>query len=539
MKILLRTICYLLAIAPAHAQVLLNEFQASNATTIADPGSGGFNDWLEIYNSALSPADLTGWHLTDSNDSLKWAFPAGTLVPAGGFLLIWADGTGTGLHTSFKLGAGGEQLAIYDASGVQIDQVTFVEQPTDVSYGRPDNMSGDGGSPWGYFAKPTPGASNNTSVFYTDYVRQVPVFSQAGGFFSGPVIVSIADLYAAGTLRYTLDGVVPTESSSVFAQPIQITATTVVKARMFYQNQLPGPVVTNTYFINEGFEQRGLAVLSLSTNPEYFFGQDSGLYVQDFKPTWEYPVHLEFYEPDGLLGFHHDAGVQVGGENAWILPQKLLNIYSRKQYGSGHFDYQLFPNNPRKTFGDIILRCSGSDWSYTFFRDGLMQGLIQAQADVDGQDFRPVAVFINGAYLGIHNIREKEDAEYTEHYHGIPPDSLDYIENNAEIKEGNDLAYQQMVALLNAGVQSDAAFQALDALADTENFTDFTISQVYVANTNRLGAEGPERGRRGALHVFRQPAGRVGLRKEPRRAWRHGQHHRLHREQFGAGCLRL
>jgi len=464
----------------AKSQVRINEFQASNAITIADPGNGEFNDWVELHNTGPSTITLTGWHLTDSSDGLKWTFPGGTTIPAGGFLLIWADGTGIGLHTSFKLGASGEQLALYNSGSILVDQITYVEQPTDVSYGRKT----DGGLPWGYFAKPTPGTTNNASVFYTDYVRQVPVFSQSGGFFTGPVTISIADLYGTGTLRYTLDGSYPEETSPVFDQPIQINATTVVKARMFYPDQLPGPIVTNTYFINEGFDHRGLAVLSLSTNPAYFFGPDSGLYVQDFKPTWEYPVHLEFYEPDGLLGFHHDAGVQVGGENAWILPQKLLNIYSRKQYGSGHFEYQLFPDNPRKRFGDIILRCSGSDWSYTMFRDGLMQELIEDEAELDGQDFRPCAVFINGAYFGIHNIREKQDAEYTDYYHNIDPDSLDYIENDGEIKEGNDIAYQQMVAMLNAGVQSDAAFQALDAVADTKDFTDYIISQIYVANTS-------------------------------------------------------
>ncbi|MBK7649433.1 MAG: CotH kinase family protein [Flammeovirgaceae bacterium] len=93
-------------------------------------------------------------------------------------------------------------------------------------------------------------------------------------------------------------------------------------------------------------------------------------------------------------------------------------------------------------------------------------------------------VYINGQYFGIHNIREKQDAEYTEYYHSIDPDSLDYIENNAEIKEGNDIAYQQLVAMLTAGVQSDASFAALDAIADTRNFTDFIISQIFVANTS-------------------------------------------------------
>ncbi|MBI5915318.1 MAG: CotH kinase family protein, partial [Bacteroidetes bacterium] len=35
-----------------------------------------------------------------------------------------------------------------------------------------------------------------------------------------------------------------------------------------------------------------------------------------------------------------------------------------------------------------------------------------------------------------------------------------------------------------AGVQSDAAFQALDAVADTKDFTDYTISQIFTANTS-------------------------------------------------------
>lgn len=464
-----------------NGQVVINELMASNAATVADPDFGDYADWVELHNAGTSSVDLTGWSLTDNaGDSLKWAFPAGTTIAANGYLLIWADGENTGLHTGYKLGADGEEVALYNSTGEQMDVVLFGEQATDISFGRKT----DAGTPWGYFTKPTPGASNNTSVFYEDFVLQVPVFSMSGGFFIGSQTVEIQNLTNTGTLRYTLDGSDPASNSPVYSQPIPLTATTVVKARIYAPNRVPGPVVTNTYFINEGFDQRKLPVLSLSTKPDYFYAADSGLYVQNFKPTWEYPVHLEFYEPDGVLGFHHDAGVQVGGENAWILPQKLLNIYSRKQYGNTHFEFQLFPQNPRKVFGDIILRCSGSDWSYTLFRDGMMQSLIDAQADLDIQDFRPCIIYINGKYVGIQNIREKQDQDYVENYHGIDPDSLDYIENNAEIKEGDAIAYQQMVDLLNTGVSDNAAFQQLNNIADTRNFTDYIISQIFTANTS-------------------------------------------------------
>lgn len=467
--------------ANLHAQVLINELLASNAINLADPDFQAYSDWVELYNANGSPADLSGWTLSDDlGEPAKWAFPAGTVVPAGGFLLVWADGESTGLHTSFKLSADGEVLTLFTAGGVLADEIEFSTQQTDISYGRKT----DGGAPWGLFPHPSPGASNNAQTFFKDFVWAVPVFSRSGGFFDGPLTVDIQNLTGYGVVRYTTDGSNPASDSPVFSQPLNLTATTVVKARLFLADRLPGPVVTNTYFIGEHFEERGLAVLSISSHPDYFFSPDSGIYVQDFKPDWEVPIHLEFYEPDGLLGFHHDAGASIGGENAWILPEKMLNVFSRKQYGGSHIAYQLFPGNPRTQFEDLILRCSGNDWSNTLFRDGMQQGLAAQTADLDIQDFRPCAVYINGQYFGIHNIREKQDKEYTELYRGIDPDSLDYIENNGEVKEGNALAYQQMVDLLNAGVQSDAAFQALDQMADTRDFTDYIISQIFTANTS-------------------------------------------------------
>jgi hypothetical protein len=467
---------------PAHTQVTINELLASNAITNIDPDYQEFSDWVELYNPGPSAVNLSGWHLSDDNDlPAKWTFPAGTSIGAGTYLLVWADGVNSGMHTNFKLSADGEKMYLTDASGTEIDRRDFGAQQTDISLGRSVNGAGN----WGYFTHPTPGASNSTSTFFTDFILNVPVFSQAGGFFDTPLTINIKNLSGIGVLRYTLDGSIPNNNSPEWTADINLTTTTVVKARLFETGKISGPVLTNTYFINEHFQERGLAVLSLSTNPDYFFAADSGIYVQNFKPEWEIPIHLEFYEPDGLLGFHHDAGASIGGENAWILPEKLLNISSRKQYGAGKIDYQIFPHNPRNEFEDLILRCSGNDWSNTLFRDGMQQGLAASTADaLDIQDFRPCAVFINGAYFGIHNIREKQDKEYANLYHGISTDSLDYIENNGEVKEGNVDAYQQMVDLLSAGVTSAASFEALEKMCDTKNFSDYIISQIFTANTS-------------------------------------------------------
>ncbi len=467
--------------AYAQAQITLNECLAANNSVNQDPDFQDFADWVEIYNGSATAVDLGGWWLSDDADVLdKWIFPVGTTIPAQGFLLVWTDGRNTGLHTNFKLSAAGEKIILSDAQGTELDKFSFGPEVSNVSQGR----QMDGAGPWGFFTQPTPGASNQTSQFFIDYIKTLPFFSKNGGFYAGPVALEIKNLSSTGEVHYTLDGSEPTAASPVWSQTQTYAANTVVKARITAAGRIPGPIVTNSYFVGEDFQQRGLAVLSLTGNPDDFYGPDSGILVQNYKPLWEIPVHLEFFENDGIAGFQHDAGAAVGGENSWLLPQKMLNISSRKQYGGGHIEYQIFPEIARTRFEDLILRTSGNDWSNTLFRDGMMQNTAGSTSDLDIQAFRPVAAFINGQYYGIYNLREKQDKEYAAIHRGVANDSLDYIENNAEVKEGDAVAYQQMVALLDAGLQSAPAFQNLAKNCDVRNFTDYIIAEIFTANTS-------------------------------------------------------
>lgn len=466
-----------------NAQISINEILASNASTNVDPLTGEYSDWIELYNASPADVNLSNWTLTDDADEpSKWTFPVGTIIKSRQFILVWADGRNNALHTNFKLSSAGERVLLFNPSGSKIDQYIFGEQKTDISIGRET----DGAINWAYFTQATPGKSNNKAAHYTDYVITVPYFTITGGFYSKAITLEIKKLSPEpGELRYTLDGSTPSLQSPLFTKAINITKTTVVKARVFRTNQIPGPIITNTYFINENFAARGLAVLSLSGEPDYFWAADSGLLKNhNAKPDWEYPIHLEFYEKDGILGFHHDAGGSVGGQNSWVLPQKLINISSRKQYGGGSIAYQIFPDNPRKEFEDIILRTSGNDWSNTYFRDAMQQRVASATSDLDVQSMRPVACFVNGVYYGLYNIREKQDKDYIAYHHHIDPDKLDYIENGGDVKEGNDSTYQALVAVLNSGISSNAKFQEFEKKVDVDNYTDYIISQIFCSNSS-------------------------------------------------------
>lgn len=146
-------------------RLFINEFMASNTAAVTD-SNGEYDDWAEIYNDEDVAVDMTDLALTDTlANPAKWLFPAGTTIPAKGFLLVWCDdaGPGTGLHASFKLSKGGEALGIFDNEEnqrQQIDAVTFGAQADNVSQGRKP----DGSAAIVVLSRFTPGASNNDAT---------------------------------------------------------------------------------------------------------------------------------------------------------------------------------------------------------------------------------------------------------------------------------------------------------------------------------------------------------------------------------------
>ncbi len=114
--------------------LVINEFMASNNSYTRDP-QDQYDDWIEIYNYGTDAIDIAGIYLTDNlSVPTKWRIPSGnpatTTIPAGGYLLIWADNdTGdVGLHANFKLNAGGEQIALFDSDGrTLVDSVILVQ----------------------------------------------------------------------------------------------------------------------------------------------------------------------------------------------------------------------------------------------------------------------------------------------------------------------------------------------------------------------------------------------------------------------------
>ncbi len=128
--------------------IVINELMAANDTAIRDP-QGEYDDWIELLNVSDQEVDLSGMYLSDRKDNpRKWAFPNGTMLAPGAYLMVWADEdveAEAGLHANFKLSKSGEVVMLIDADergNALLDSVTFSKQRDDVALARMPNGKG-------------------------------------------------------------------------------------------------------------------------------------------------------------------------------------------------------------------------------------------------------------------------------------------------------------------------------------------------------------------------------------------------------------
>ena len=143
--------------------VSINEWMAENTGFMLNPSTGKYDDWFELFNPSGTPADLTGYYLTDKlNNRFQFQIPPGFVVPTNGFLLVWADNktsantNSPNLHVPFKLDKSGEAIGLFAPDGTAIDALTFDVQTANVSEGRYP----DGGALRLFMPTPSPKAPN-------------------------------------------------------------------------------------------------------------------------------------------------------------------------------------------------------------------------------------------------------------------------------------------------------------------------------------------------------------------------------------------
>jgi hypothetical protein len=442
-------------------------------------GTGKENDSYEITianEPRLNRAAITGFLFAANqvNDSITIAITGLTLVKTPSYM-----------HASFKLSSDGETLDMSNRRGELIARHELKSLLPDLSEGsKPGNLD-----TWVVFNAPSPGRSND-SVTFAGIVKPV-IASSHGGFFPAPVTITLTNPLT--DIFYTTDGSIPTTLSTRYTQPFTIDTTTVVRYRGCSIGLAPGAIETNTFFVKE---KSDCAIISIAADPGALFDPDTGIYMKGPHPSdtfpyfganfWldkEIPVHIEYFEPNGALGFADGAGLRIFGNYSRANPKKSLAIVFKSQYGNGSLSYPLFPDYPSLTkFQSFILRNNGGNFQRAMFEDALA-GILTKGLDIDFQKYRPSVVFINGRYWGILNIREKLNTGYIEGNHGYAPDQIDFIKAYGDLEAGDKNHYNDMLQYLKSFDMRLAEHYAyISTQMDIDNYINYMTSEIYYAN---------------------------------------------------------
>ena len=215
-------------------QLTINELMPDNVLTVKDD-RGAASPWIEIYNPTGQDIPLGGYGITDDFTAPgKAVLPAGVVAPAGGFLLLWADGNASAgpAHLAVLLSHLGGSLALARPDGSFIDRLTYGAQETDISAAREPDGSGSWISEWNV----SPGAANPTGTgqpFPPQAVGDPPEAVPAAGDMSDRVLGY--DLVPQFDLEISDDNI-----ASLRAAPA-----TWVQAMLVYQGRSYGPVGVN------------------------------------------------------------------------------------------------------------------------------------------------------------------------------------------------------------------------------------------------------------------------------------------------------
>ena len=473
--------------------LVINEVSASYHTL--EDSFGNYDDWIEIYNGGDRALNLSGLFLTDDlDDPTRYALPS-TGLAAGGYYLVWADNEpeqGPD-HAPFALADGGEDLFLVELGRngqiVIRDSLAFDDQRLKASFGRRT----DGSGVLVPFGVATPGRPNRAE---NEWLRP-PEFSVPAGAYDAPQRVALTSSIEGVVIRYTTDGSEPTSSSRRYDGPIDVEESGSVRARSFKSDFAPSFVVTQSYLIDE---ELNLPAAFIAAAPEDFFDDEVGIYVagtngvlgncatepKNWNRPWEKRCHFTLIEQDGSLGFEIDAGVSIAGGCSRRRAQKALKISVRSRYGFKEVDYRLFPDRDQDEYKDFKLRNSGNDWDRTMLRDAFQQALGDGEVDLEFQSYRPVELYLNGEYWGIHNIRDVINEDYLNgKFPDVDRDKIDIIDDYIDgiPKEGNADAYNELYSFLEANDLSKAPVYAeASALVDVSQFMNYNILQVYVGN---------------------------------------------------------
>ena len=287
----------------------ISEVMAKNRSVRKD-AYGGFSDWIELENISDHDVSLAGWHISDKEDGLGWAFPDVTL-PAGGRLLLFASGRDSRegeLHTDFSLSQG-ETVCLNNRRGYTADEFVCETGEADLALA----LNGEGQAQETLY--PTPGYENSRAG-YDAWQESLAA--------EGPLVIN--EVMVANFL----DNYLNVTGNRDWVEIKNVSAETVSLSNYYLSDsdddyllwQLPdrelAPGAVTLIICDSDGPQRGdrypCAPFSLDSTSEHLFLSDNS-HVMDSAYLRDIPCECSYGRMDGENGFFYFTNPTPGYNN--------------------------------------------------------------------------------------------------------------------------------------------------------------------------------------------------------------------------------
>jgi hypothetical protein len=394
------------------------------------------------------------------------------------------------LHTNFKIDSDGETVYLYSPAQQLVSSLF-------VNCSQVDNSTGsfpDTSANIVLFSAGTPGNTNNLSQPFTSYLLP-PTISVPSGIYNTSITVNLNNPNGPGSsIRYTLNGDDPDSTSLLYnGNPIQVFYSGVLKAKAFSLNELPSTTAVSSYLFGISHVT---PILSVVTDQENLYGPN-GIF-SNWQFDWEKAAYVEYFDTTQQLIFSQHAGIQVDGGlgGSRSHPQHSFRVeLDDPVLGEGPVNYQVIPNRPFRTkYSKLYLR-NGSNYYLTLpYKDAAHIEGMAAETNNYYSAWRPISVYINGAYFGLYELREKFDTEYFEEIENADKDSLDLLSLSAwqgyvlRAVEGSvDSFYTTYDAFNNLNPIDTGYWNNADQYFDMKCYNDYIIAETWAGNVDWPG----------------------------------------------------
>lgn len=465
------------------ATLRISEVMSANGSYLKGP-YGEVYDYIELYNGGDEPVALEDFCLSDDPDELSGRpLPAGILNP-GEYRVFLLTKSTINLPAGYDavpltLSSQGEGLYLSKNERI-VDWVHLPALAQDCAWGR-----AGASARFSMLLTPSPGAPNGEGAQRC----AIPTAGTPQGVYEGVEYVDVI-LEGEGSLYYTTDATVPGPNATLYTAPIRLTESAVLRVVSRRDGCIDSEPLDLTYIINEGDHLPAVAIVS---DPDGLWSDERGIYAMgpnahsfypyfgaNFHQDWEREASIAMFELDGT-GFAAPCGIKIHGAYSRGEAKKSLAVHFRDRYGLSRLDYPIFGEEGLDSYESFLLRNSGQDMDMGKMRNVLITSIAADYTRLAVQKYRPVVVYINGEYFGIHYIRDKVNEQFAAGYCNANVEDVLLCEGNGSSCE----EYRELVRYAATHSMRNADnFAYMESQMDMQVYMDYIITQIIIANTD-------------------------------------------------------